>query len=122
MLDLSTIYGVNDDALAKIRKGERGMLILEKRNQRYVPQDINHVRLNPRKTEKVENNSTEQVIDKKSMKTEENNLKENVTETENNIERTIRSSEDFGNTTGGLKSEDVCIQNKDNDTTCYQFG
>ncbi|XP_075976144.1 salivary peroxidase/catechol oxidase-like [Anticarsia gemmatalis] len=40
VLDLSTIYGVDNDALRKVRKFEHGLLILEKRQNRYVPQNI----------------------------------------------------------------------------------
>lgn len=134
MLDLSTIYGVNDDALSKIRKGEHGMLILEKRQQRYVPQTINNIRLNRTNTKKVKNDTAKKVDDGmpvktkegKLMETKEDKLKETITETvpeaENLIELINPNTEIIANITEGLGSKDVCLQNRDNETTCYQFG
>ncbi|XP_047026324.1 peroxidase-like [Helicoverpa zea] len=37
VIDLSTIYGVDNQGLAKVRKYEDGLLILEKRENRFVP-------------------------------------------------------------------------------------
>ncbi|KOB76072.1 Oxidase/peroxidase [Operophtera brumata] len=121
LLDLSTIYGVDKAALAKIRKGEYGMLILEKRNQRYVPQYINNV--TTVNTVKIKSDITLKEKDGEPMKSVDDKLKiamkDNATETENMTEATIPNSE---NIYDSLKSEDVCIQNRENETNCYRFG
>lgn len=125
MLDLSTIYGVNEEALAKIKKGEHGILILEKRKQRYLPQNISNVRTTPGKTD----DNVMKADDENSIKTKEGKelttksgklikaLKTNVTD---NV--TVTNYEMVTNITNNLKSENVCIQNSDDENTCYQFG
>lgn len=121
---MSTIYGVDKVALAKIRQGEHGMLSLEKRNQRYVPQDIN--KITAVNTEKINDDITLKIKDAKPIKSKDDKLvkalQNNGTKIENMIETTIPNSEMITNITNNLLSEDVCIQNRDNETTCYQFG
>lgn len=116
---------MNDDALSKVRKGENGLLVLEKRNNRYVPRDINNVTT---VWSKKENSSKKADVDDKSPITKDGIVKtnddkkvtnENATETENLIEMAYPKSD---NIIQSLKSEDVCIQNKGSEPTCYQFG
>lgn len=40
MIDLSTIYGVDEDGLAKVRAEKHGLLKLERRNHREVPLNL----------------------------------------------------------------------------------
>lgn len=70
MIDLSTIYGVDYQGLAKVRKYEHGLLILENRENRYVPANItaNKLNLSSEMLEDMKNNIISNIKDDMMIK------------------------------------------------------
>lgn len=91
-LDLSTIYGVDEKALQKVRLYEHGLLNLERRGERYVPQNIT-------------NNATEFIS--------------NLTQTAPAPSGVVAVVQPI---LLNLTRNDVCLQNEPNETICYLFG
>ncbi|KAI5646889.1 peroxidase domain-containing protein [Phthorimaea operculella] len=97
LIDLSTIYGVDEKALDSVRVYEHGLLKLERKGERYLPLDISAPIINSTLSNNATLNGTKakKTPDEASMLTME-----------------IQT----------LKSNDICFQNKGNNTTCYKFG
>lgn len=81
MIDLSTIYGVDYQGLAKVRKYEDGLLILEKRENRYVPANItsNKPYLSSEMLEDMKNNIISNIKDDMMIKLTMSMIKNNYT-------------------------------------------
>ncbi|KAJ2947403.1 hypothetical protein O0L34_g17180 [Tuta absoluta] len=99
LIDLSTIYGVDEKALDSVRVYEHGLLKLERRGERYVPLDISAPISNSTLSNNATMNGTTSISNKTpdvfSMLTMEAQI---------------------------FKLSDICFQNKGNYTNCYKFG
>lgn len=81
MIDLSTIYGVDNLALSKVRKFKHGLLILEKRENRYVPANItaNSTYLSSEMVEEMKTKIITNIKDDMTMKLTMNMINNNYT-------------------------------------------
>ncbi|CAB3235465.1 unnamed protein product [Arctia plantaginis] len=145
VIDLSTIYGVDEEALHGVRKYEYGLLIMEKRQNRYVPKNItrNQLNLTSNNLLDTKNNLVSKIdtADDTIRNTAPNmlpNLTQNINTNQDVINMTadmlaemlaniatnpvVNTSSDAISNLGTNTTENICFQNNDTETICYQFG
>lgn len=143
VIDLSTIYGVDEEALREVRKYEHGLLILEKRQNRYVPKNLtfNELDITANKFLDMKNNikiDTANDTIKNIAPTMVSNLTQTINTNKDALNMTAENLSDMVanltanpvvNTSSDIifnleanSAENNCFQNNDTETICYQFG